>query len=131
VTHEEFQKLPFLLEYPEVLEVMDYAPRTLEKMVECAVLVEVMPAGITRRRFRKVQIAMMAGLEWQSQAEEFKKEPLLMREKAVVRWTGYAQNTLRRIVRAHGVTIVRPAGMTAGKFRKLEIAELLGLQKYV
>lgn len=131
MTHEQFRKLPFLLSDHQVLEVTDYDPRTLNKMVDCGLLLQVIPAGAKNRRFRKVQVALLTGLAWEEEAKAFGEEPLLMREKAVVTWTGYVQNTLRAICKGHGLTLVRPAGMTGGKFRKVEIAGLLGLEKYV
>lgn len=131
MTHEGFQKLPFLLRRLQVMEVLDCDKRTLPKMIACGHLTKVVPPGAQELRFRKVQVALLVGFEWESQAQEFWREPLLMREKAVVKWTGYAAMTLERIVQGHGLVRVRPAGMTAGKFRKVEVAELLGLQKYV
>lgn len=131
MTHDTFKKLPFLLMDHQVIEVTGYHLRTLGKMVECAHLAEVRPAGSGQRRFRKVQVALLAGLEWEAEAEAFRQEPLLMKEKAVVSWTGYAQNTLRAICKGHGLTLVRLAGMNGGKFRKLEVARLLGLESYV
>lgn len=138
MTHEEFKRLPFLLSDGQVIELTEYAPRTLRKMVECGHLAEVLPAGATQRRFRKVQVALLAGLEWRDQAEGFRAEPMLMKEKAVSTWTGYAQNTLR-VLAVRGkqakpgalrLVVVRLAGMGAGRFRKVEVAELLGLERY-
>lgn len=131
MTLEQFKRLPFLLDRAQVIEVTQYCAATLAKMIECCHLMEVRPAGATDRRFRKVQVALLAGLEWEAEAKRFAEEPLLMREKAVTTWTGYHQNILRRICQARGLTLVRPAGMSVGKFRKVEIAALLGLERYV
>jgi hypothetical protein len=140
MTQDDFKKLPFLLTPHQLLEATGYDKRTVGKLVECCHLVEVRPAGLTERRYRKVQVAMLAGLEWKEEAERFRQEPLLMPEKTVVNWTGYGHVTLDVIVRASHpasgterlrLVRVRPAGMSGGKFRKLEVGALLGLERYV
>lgn len=131
MTHEEFKRLPFLLMEYQATEVMGYAPRTLWKLVACGHLEEVQPAGSGTRRFRKVQVALLAGLDWEDGAEEFAREPFMMKEQSVCRWTGYAPKTLCKIAQAGGLVLVRPAGMETGKFRKVEVAELLGLGRFV
>src|SRR5262252_5052203 len=125
MTQEEFRRLPFLLTKAQVADVVGYAPSTLVKMVECGVLEKVLPAGAKEQRFRKVQVAMLLGYPWQEDAKAFRREPLLMKLKAVEVWTGYAEKTVRKIIRAGGLQWVRPAGMNEGKFRKAEVARLL------
>jgi predicted DNA-binding transcriptional regulator AlpA len=129
MTQEEFKRLPFLLTKSQVLAAVGYSPSTLVKMVSCGVLEKVRPAGSGQLRFRKVQVAMLMGYPLEEEVKAFDREPLLMKLKAVHVWTGYAEPTVRNIARAGGLRWVRPAGMGAGKFRKAEVAQLLGLAK--
>lgn len=131
MTLHEFKALPFLLMDHQLLEVTGYHERTMEKLVECAHLLPVLPAGATERRFRKVQVAQLAGLDWEEEALRFWDEPMLMGEKSVTTWTGYAGKTIDRIATAGGLTRIRPAGIERSKFRKVEVAALLGLERFV
>lgn len=129
---EEFKRLPWLLFKGQVTELLGYSDNTLDKMVDCQVLRCVKPAGLRWDRFQKAQVAKMLG--WGIEelgAEEFGREPMLMPEKGVTVWTGLCDESLGKVVAAGGLVLVRPAGLRCGRYRKAEVAELIGLAKYV
>ena len=132
MTQKEFQGLPWLLKEQQV-EALGYDRRTLRKMVDCQVLKKVSLPGCGQGRYQKRQLALL--LRWdhllQEDMERFKSEPPLMMLKAVQGWTGFAEETLSKIMQAQGLTAIRPPGVNQGKFLKAEVAGLLGVGELV
>lgn len=131
MTERDFQQWPWLLREHQVLGVLGYGRATLSKMVECGHLRVVQPAGCGERRYQKVQVALLAGWSIEAGATLFTRERALMGEKGVRAWTGYAGGTLERMVAAGGLRRIRLAGLGGGRFRKLDVGELIGLGRYV
>lgn len=132
MTRVELKEMPWLLSDRQVIAVTGYAVLTLRKLVDCAVLATVQPAGCEVRRFRKAQVALLLGMRLEELgAEGFRCEPLLMGQKGVWVWTGYDKRTVGKIVAAGGIHVVRPPGMSHGKYRKEEVGELIGLGRYL
>lgn len=127
--HVKFKGLPWLVLEGQVIDLMGWGRNTLAKMADCGTLHLVKPPGCAQHRFRKIQLATILGVSLEAELEEFRREPLMMSEKATLRHTGYARNTLREIVSAGGLRVIRPAGLTNGRYRKTEIAQLLGLEQ--
>lgn len=132
MTGKELKALPWLLSDHQVIEVTGYAANTLRKLVDCSVLAAVQPKGCGVRRFRKAQVAQMVGLDLgELGAQDFVQEPLLMAQKGVWVWTGYDEKTLVKMVTAGGLQLVKPPGLCHGKYRKAQVATLIGLERYV
>lgn len=132
MTKGEFNGLPFLLFSHEVCEVLGYRQNTMRKMVECEVLQTVLLPGC-QAKFRKVQVAQLAGLEeWLApELEAFRHEPLLLGLKAVMRWVGYSKSRVPILVRAAKWQVVQPPGQRYRRFRKVDVARVIGLEHYV
>lgn len=129
MTQIQFQGLAFLLFEHEVLEVTGYARNTLRKFVDNGVMKLVKPAGAGQGKYQKIQVAQLVGAS--CTVEQFWLEPMLMPEKAVRLWTGYAGDTLKKIAEAGGVKVVRPAGCGGARYHKQEVAGWIGLEKWV
>lgn len=130
MTHAEFRQLPYLLLEHQVA-LAGYDRRTLAKFVECGVLTKVQPAGSGFARYQKRQLALLLGWEALLETADFAAERPLMGYKPVHRWTGFAEGTLEHIVHAGGLTRVKPPGATQGKYRKQEIARLIGFEAWM
>jgi hypothetical protein len=132
MTKKEFQNQPGLVMEKDVVS-LGYARATLEKFVACGILAKVKPAGCSQARYRKRQLAQL--MEWNEivalDEQLFKREPLLMRRKAVLRWTGVSKGTLAKLIDAGTLRHVQPAGFAEGKFPKEQIAALLGMEHCV
>ncbi len=130
MTRAEFQALPMLLFENQAIAFTGYARPTLAKMIDAGVFFLVRPAGCGQGKLRKVQLAQIAGLdEWLLEdAARFKGEPWLMPEKAVSAWTGYDRRTLAKIGKASGIHVIHPPGLTVARYRKLDVAEWIGLK---
>lgn len=118
--------MPWLLLEHQVSACTGYRWATLAKMIDCGVFNVVRPAGCGQRRFQKVQIAQLIGIDVSAGLEAFRSEPQLMSAKSVCRWTGYGRRTLESIAEAGGLPRVRPAGLTNGRYHKKDVAKLLG-----
>ena len=127
MTQSEFHGLPYLLGRRQTERALGYDRRTLMKMVDAGVLRGIRPEGCCHYRFQKRQVAILAGIEMETARQELRRAPLLVPAKTVMAWTGYAAHTLDRIVEAGGLTMVRTANSSAGKYRKVEIMMLIGL----
>lgn len=127
MTRESFKQLPHLLQRHEV-EAAGFGRQTIEKYVDAGVLTLVQPAGCGQARFQKRQLAQLLNWEDLLDASGFAEEPPAMSLKAVLRWTGWDDRTLAKIVRAGGLTLVKPPGSGAGKYLKSEVAALLGFK---
>lgn len=129
MTRAEFEELPCLLFEHEVMRLTGYARPTVRKMIDCGVLRIVKPAGCGQAKLQKIQVARLVGLmEFVVEVHrQFKAEPMLLPEKTVLRWTGYNGKTLQKIAEAGGAVVVRPPGLTGGRYQKWEIAEWIGL----
>ena len=129
MTTQDFSRLPLLLDRNDVVRALGYSWNTVAKMIDSGILRGVRPAGCHWFRYQKVQVAKLAGLgdTLAYAARQMQDEPLLMGEKSVCNWTGYAPHTLARIVRAGGLTLVKPPGNGTGRYLKLQIADLVGL----
>jgi hypothetical protein len=131
MTQEEFRKLPWLMFNGQVLEAAGYSRNTLRKMVDCGVIEEVRPPGCTQRRYRKAQLAKLLGIDIATDVSAFRKEPFLLSEKAASGWTGYTTDVLQAIARRGGIVVVRPAGLSNARYRKSEIAGLIGFKGFL
>lgn len=128
MTREQFQELPWLLLPHQVRLVVGYAPATVLKLMDCGVLKVVQPAGSQQSKVQKIQVAQLVKLvEWLDW-ERWKAEPALMGEKAVTAWTGYAGRTLKKMVEAKSLELIRPAGLNGGRYRKTQVGKLIGLE---
>jgi len=135
MTKLQFQALPLLIFEHHVVAVTGYARNTIAKFTDCGVLTIVKPNGSGQGRFQSRQIAQMIGWDWKEVLrewiEQFQRENNLMLEKAVTRYTGYAEKTLLNIRKARGLDFLKPAGADAGRYRKEQIAELIGFKELV
>ena len=129
MTTREFELLSMLLDRGQAPAALGYSRTTLLKMVDAGVLRSVRPQGCRWYRFQKIQVAALVGLDMvvERAPEQMRGEPLLLAEKTVIHWTGYSRAALERIVRAGGLTRVKPAGNGTGRFRKWEVCRLVGL----
>ena len=123
--------MPWLLFEGQVIEFTGYGRNTLDKLVDCGTLAPVRPNGCGQRRFRKIQVATLLGISVEQELAQFRKEPWLLSEKATMVYTGYTHKVLEHIVRAGGLEVIRPAGLRNARFRKTEVAKLLGLEKVI
>jgi hypothetical protein len=123
----QFQALPWLLLQYQVQEATGYDRSTLSKLIDCGVLEVIRSNGCRQTKLRKIQIAKLLKLEDWLDRERWEDEPHLMTLKAVCHWTGYSVNTIHKMVRGGELDLVRPAGIEHGRYRKRQIAELLGL----
>jgi hypothetical protein len=123
----QFQKWPWLLFERQVIEVTGYGHNTIEKLIDCGTLLSVKPRGCTQRRFQKIQVAQLLAVELDQQLESFRREPLLLSEKSVLSYSGFSRTVLREVTHAGGLQLIRPAGLSTGRYRKSELAQLLGL----
>ena len=132
MTQADFKSLPFLLLEHQVAK-LGYDRRTLGKLVDCAVLSRIAPKGCTQGRYQKRQLAQLLHWEHLLAADEaqFRQLAPLLPLKPVRTWTGYTEETLSGIVHAHGLTLVKPPGMSQGKFLKAEIAKLIGFEHLI
>jgi len=122
-----FQSLPWLLLRGQVCAATGYDRLSLAKLLDCGVLEEVRPNGCRWSKVRKLQVAKLLKLEDWLDRERWEAEPHLMTVKAVCGWTGYSEHTIQKLAR-HGVLdLVKPAGLGHGRYRKRQVAELLGL----
>ena len=128
MTQTEFKSLPLLLFEHHVIEITGYARNTLRKMTDCAVLNLVKPKGCGQARYQKKQIAQLVGWEGLLKEDQsaWSREALLLPEKTVTRYTGFSADTLRKISHAGGLNVLRPAGIGSGRYRKVQISELVG-----
>ena len=58
---------------------------------------------------------------------EFNELPMLLLEHQVVAATGYAQNTLRKLVDCRVLEVVKPKGATKARYRKQQVGRLIGV----
>lgn len=132
MTRNEFIQQPGLVMEKKVIS-LGYARATVGKYVDCGVLKRIKPPGCHHAHYQKRQLALLMG--WQEivarDDEEFAKEPLLMRRKAVLRWTGFSKETLGNIVDHRALRMVQPAGAKQGLFLKEQIAALIGMEARV
>jgi len=131
MTQAEFLALPWLLFEHHAMDVTGYARNTLEKMVDCGVLRRVKVKGCSQGRYLKMQLAELAGLgpKVREAAMQFRREPLLMPEKRVCVWTGYGVDAMEKIRKAGGLAVVRVPGISGVRYRKADVAELIGLER--
>lgn len=127
MTKKEFEVLPQLL-MEHHLAAVGYGRATVAKFVDCGVLERICPKGCGQARYQKRQVAQI--LKWEeclvAARGAFVLEPALMPPKAVRVWTGWSETTLGKIAHAGGLSVVRPPGTRRGKFRKDEVAKLIG-----
>lgn len=126
MTGEEFKRLPFLLAEAEVIAATGYAHGTIAKYIDNGVLTRVRPEGAGQARYRKAQVAALLRLEDLLDWTGFRREPLLMPEKQVTVWTGYARDTLARMVASGALGQVRPAGTGQARYQKRQVGALIG-----
>lgn len=126
----EFEGLAWLVFEGEAARALGFSREYMRKLVECGVLQLVQPKGAGQGKLRKVQLAQVVRIDLSAEARRFwEQEPLLMTPKAVMGWTGYNRATLEKIARAGGLTRIRfPGGEHAARYRKLEVAELMGVK---
>ena len=129
MTKDEFRQLPLLIQEHHVMEASGYARNTVRKLVDCGVLRLVKPKGCHQGRFQKRQVARLLKWEEAVETDALKREPALMLEKSVRAITGYSTATLDQLVAAGALSFVRPAGISVGRFRKAEIARLVGFEE--
>ena len=111
----------------EVCLVTGFADNTIRKYVECDILQLVKPRGVAHGRLRKVQVAKLIGLELTEDRALWAREPMMLREKAVRRWTGFSSKTIRKLARVGSLTRIRLPGGEAC-YRKTEVGELIGMK---
>ena len=79
---------------------LGYSRSALEKLVDCGVLDRVVLRGCRQGRYQKRQLALLLG--WAGVVDgdraEFVREPELLRLKAVRRWLGLSEATIRKVV---------------------------------
>ncbi len=131
MTQDEFQRLPWLVFGHQVQTALGYSRPTLRKMVDCGLLTEVRPPSCTQRKYLKVQLAEVLGMDVTGEVARFRKEPLLMAEKSAVNWTGYTPEVLQAISKAGGLQAVRLAGQGWVRYRKMEVARLIGFERFL
>jgi predicted site-specific integrase-resolvase len=126
MTPSEFQRLGMLLSEQQVYQVTGLAYHTIRKYVDCGVLRRVRPEPMTHGKLLKVQIAAIVGISVEDERLTWEREPLLLRDKAVRRWTGYSCKTINRLVEAGSLQRIKlPGGVAA--YRKHDVGELIGL----
>ena len=130
MNQQQFKAAPHLLMRRHLVE-LGYGKTTIHKFEDCGVLRQVRPPGADQVRYQKKQLAQLLKWDGLLGAEAFAREKPLMELKVVKEWTGMSEVTLNHVVQAGGLSLVRPAGMTRGKFLKSEIAELLGFEHLV
>ena len=130
MTRDEFKQLPHLIREPEVVA-LGFGRRTVLKFVDCGVLARICPAGCGEARYQKKQCANLLHWEDLLDTEAFRMEPPALELKAVIRWTGWDERTLTKMVKARGLTFVKPPGAGKGKYLKGEIATLIGFYQFV
>jgi hypothetical protein len=132
MTKKEFVNGPGLLMEKEVVS-LGFARPTIEKFVELGVLKKVKPVGCSQARYQKRQLALL--LEWTDVAagveQAFAAEPQMMGRKEVLQWTGMSKETLDKMAEKGGLRAVRLPGCNQGKYRKADIAAMLGLERWV
>jgi excisionase family DNA binding protein len=130
MSEAEFVRMSWLLFPIEAARVTGWSKDYVLKLIENQVLHQVKPKGTRHSKVRKVQLAQLLGLNLGPDRARFVEgERLLMTPKAVMAWTGYDRRTLEKIAAAGGLTRVRlPGGGNAPRFRKSEVAELIGLK---
>lgn len=129
MTKAEFIALPMLLLEYQVIEATGYSPTTLRKLVDCGVLEKVRGPNGGWGRYRKLQVAKLAGIPPAEVIEQWRAltqtRPLLMGEKEVTRITGLAWRALPGMF-----TQIRPAGSAEAKYRVEEIAAFCGIETH-
>jgi hypothetical protein len=128
MTRAEFQTLPWLLFEHQVRDVTGYAAGTVAKLFDCGVLKPIKPEGCHQAKVRKVQVAQMLKLESWLDRQAWEAQPALMGAKAVSAWTGYSLATLRKMVTAGSLELIRPSCFNRGRFRKAQVGRLIGLE---
>lgn len=112
---------------------LGFARPTLAKLVDVGALKKVKPPGCAHAHYAKVQLADLMG--WpdvvESIRERFRAEPHMMGRKEVLYWTGMCKDTLNNISAKGGLRAERPLGASQAKYRKWEVAKLLGLEDCV
>lgn len=132
MTKEDFRKLPGLVQEHDVVT-CGLSRATIGKYVEHGILLKVCPPGAGQGRYRKKQLAQLLGWGEVMAADlaAFRKEKPLLELKAVLRWTGWDDRTMGKIVQARGLTLVQPPGAGKRKFLKQQLAGWLGFESEV